>query len=111
MPKVVTSTELQKNTRAVIDWARTRGDAVIVETYSKPMVAILPFDKYQDYLRHKQKQKEARAERFERLRQFAERNAAFSGLSEEDASALVEEARTEVYQLEQERAGSPGADG
>jgi len=36
MPKVVTSTELQKNTRAVIDWARTRGDAIIVETYNKP---------------------------------------------------------------------------
>lgn len=108
MPKVVTSTELQKNTRSVIDWARTRGDAVIVETYNKPMVAILPFDKYQDYLRYRQRQREARVERFERLRQFAEQNVAFSGLSEEEASALVEEAREEIYQLRQERAGGPG---
>ncbi len=108
MPRVVTSTELQKNTRAIIDWARTRSDAIIVETYNKPMVAILPFDKYQDYLRHKQRQREARVERFERLRQLAEQNTTFGDLSEEEASALVEEAREEIYQLRQEEeAGSP----
>ena len=104
MPRVVTSTELQKNTRTVIDWARTRDDAVIVATYGKPMVAILPFGKYQNYLRHQQRQKETRVERFERLRQLAEQNAAFSGLTEEEALALVEEAREEIYQLEQEKA-------
>lgn len=103
MPKVVTSTELQKNTRNVIDWARTRGDTIIVETYGKPMVAILGFDQYQDYLSYKERQREARVERFERLRQFAEQSAVLSGLSEEEASALVEQAREEVYQLTQGR--------
>lgn len=110
MPRVVTSTELQKNTRNVIDWARTRDDAVIVATYGKPMVAILPFDEYQDYLRHKQRRRETRVERFERLRQLAEQNAAFSGLTEEEASALVEEVREEIYQLEQEKAGDSSHD-
>lgn len=105
MPRVVTSTELQKNTRTVIDWARTRDDAVIVATYGKPMVAILPFDEYQDYLRHKQRQKETRVERFERLRQLAEQNADFAGLSEAEASALIEEAREEIYQLRQRKTG------
>jgi len=106
MPRIVTATELQKNTREVIDWVRTRSDEVVVETYNKPMVAILPFVKYQDYLRQRQTQKESRTERFERLRQLAEQNAAFSGLSEEDASALIEEVREQVYQLGQEKAGT-----
>jgi PHD/YefM family antitoxin component YafN of YafNO toxin-antitoxin module len=67
MPKVVTSTELQKNTRTVIDWVRTRGDTVIVETYGKPMVAILTVDEYEDYLRYQEKQQRFRPE-MERLR-------------------------------------------
>ena len=53
MPKVVTSTELQKKTRDVIDWARTQGDAIIVETYGKPMVAILDVTEYEELLRIK----------------------------------------------------------
>lgn len=53
MTKVVTSTELQKNTRNVIDWARTRGDTVIVETYGKPMVAIMDVEEYEALLRFK----------------------------------------------------------
>lgn len=53
MPKVVTSTELQKNTRDVIDWARTRGDTVLVETYGKPMVVILDVAEYEELVRIK----------------------------------------------------------
>jgi hypothetical protein len=105
MPGIVTFTELQKNTMTVINWARTRDDAIIVATCGKPMVAILPFGKYQDYLRHKQRQKETRVERFERLRKLAEQNADFAGLSEAEASVLVEEVREEIYQLEQEKTG------
>jgi prevent-host-death family protein len=47
MPRVVTSTELQKKTRDVIDWARIERDTVIVENHGKPVVAILSFDEYQ----------------------------------------------------------------
>ena len=101
MPRIVTATELQKNTRAVIDWVRTRSDEGVVETYNKPMVAILPFAKYQDYLVHQQMQKASRTERFERLRQLAEQNADFNKLSAEDAAALVEEVREQVYRLGQ----------
>lgn len=100
MSKVISSTELQKNTREVIDWTRTKGEAVVVETYGKPMAAILSFDEYQAYLQYKQ----ARAQRFARLRQAAAENAAFSQLSEAEAMALVEQARQEVYEQRDDEA-------
>jgi hypothetical protein len=93
MGKVVSSTELQKNTREVIDWARIKGEAVVIETYGKPMAAILSFDEYQTYLQYKQ----ARAQRFARLRQAAAENAALNRLTADEAMALVEQARQETY--------------
>ncbi len=94
MTKTVTSTELQTSTRDVIDWARTRGEAVVVQTYGKPMAAILSYDEYQRYLQYKR----ARRQRFKRLEQAAAENAAFNQLTEEEAQALVEQARQEIYE-------------
>jgi len=91
--KTVTSTELQKNTREVIDWARMRGEAVLIETYGKPMAALLSYDEYQSYLQYRQ----ARAVRFEQLRLAAAANAAENELSEEEALALVDDERQALY--------------
>jgi PHD/YefM family antitoxin component YafN of YafNO toxin-antitoxin module len=93
MSKVVSSTELQKKTREVIDWARIKGEAVVVETYGKPMAAILSYEEYQTYLQYKQ----ARAQRFARLRQAAAGNADLNRLTVEEALAVVEELRQELY--------------
>ena len=98
MSKVVSSTELQKKTREVIDWARIKGEAVVVETYGKPMAAILSYDEYQAYLQYKQ----ARAQRFARLRQAAAENASLNHLTEEEALALVDQARQELYEQQSE---------
>ena len=92
MPKTITSTELQKSTRETIDWARTRGEAVVIETYGKPMAAILSYDEYQAYVQYKQ----ARAARFAQLRAAAAANAA-AGLSEAEALALVEAERQALF--------------
>jgi PHD/YefM family antitoxin component YafN of YafNO toxin-antitoxin module len=92
MSKVVSSTELQKKAREVIDWARVKGEAVVIETYGKPMAAILSYDEYQAYLQYKL----ARAQRFERLRKAAAENAAFNHLTAEEAMALIKGAREEV---------------
>ena len=100
MSRVVTSTELQKKTREVIDWTRTRGEPVIVETYGKPMAAILSYSEYESYLRYK----EARAARFARLRQAATENAAGADLTEEEALALIDEVRQELF--DGQRAGN-----
>jgi len=94
MSKTVSSTELQKSTREIIDWARVRGEAVVIETYGKPMAAILSYDEYQNYLQYKQ----ARARRFARLRRAAAENAGLQPLSEEEALTLVEQVRQELYE-------------
>ncbi len=93
MPKTITSTELQKNTREVIDWTRTRGEPVIVETYGKPMAAVLSYTEYQVYDQYRQ----ARATRFAQLRAAAADNAAGNDLSEAEAMALVDAARQELF--------------
>jgi len=54
MAKRVSATELQKNAREIIDWTRMKGEAVVIETYGKPMAAILSYDEYKDYLAYKQ---------------------------------------------------------
>lgn len=95
MPKVITSTELQKQTRETIDYARVERDAVIVETYGHPMAVILSYDEYQAYVAYRQSEDQREA-RFALLRETAARNAAYSGLTEEEAIKLVEEVREEV---------------
>lgn len=95
MPRVVTSTELQKNTRNVIDWARTRGDTVIVETYGKPMVAILDVAEYEALLRFKQAHiREGFDEALDQIRK------ATRDLSPETVNRLVDTAR-EAVRVEQ----------
>ena len=92
MPKIITSTELQKQTREAIDYARVERDAVIVETYGRPMAVILSYEEYQSYMGYKANQ-DARAERFARLREAAAQNAAYNQLSEEEGMQLVERER------------------
>ena len=93
MPRVITSTDLQKKTREMIDWTRTRGEPVVIETYGKPMAAILSYDEYQAYQQYKQ----ARAARFARLREAAALNAAANNLTEAEALALVDAVRQTVF--------------
>lgn len=98
MPKVITSTELQKQTREAIDYARVERDAVIVETYGRPMVVILSYDEYKAYMEYKAGL-EQRAVRFALLREAAAENEAYNELSEEEAMQLVEEVRQEIAGL------------
>ncbi len=95
MPKVITSTELQKQTREAIDYARIERDAVIVETYGRPMAVILSYDEYLAYMNYKAGQEE-RAARFALLRDAAGQNAAYNQLSEKEAIQLAEEGRQEI---------------
>jgi len=98
MSRTITATELQKNSRAVIDWARLRGEPVIVESYGKPMAAILSYDEYLTYQQYKQ----ARAERFAQLRAAAAANSAANKLSEAEALALVEAERQALFDERQQ---------
>ncbi len=93
MSKTITSTELQKNTREVIDWTRTRGEPIIVETYGKPMAAILSYTDYQAYDQYRQ----ARTARFAQLRAAAAANAELNELSDAEALALVDAERQLLF--------------
>jgi len=95
MPKTITSTELQKQTREAIDYARVERDAVIVETYGRPMAVILSYDEYKAFMAYKAGRKQ-RAAQFTLLREAAAENAAYNALSEEEAMQLVEEVRQEI---------------
>ena len=67
-----------------------------MEAPRQPSVVIMRFDEYEAYLRYK----EARRERFARLKAFADQTAAHSGLNEAEALALADEAREEVYRAQ-----------
>jgi len=60
MPKVIKTTDLHNRTRDVLEWARIDGEEVVVQYFGKPAVVILAFDKYQDYLRYKNQEREKR---------------------------------------------------
>ena len=95
MPKVISSTELQKQTRETIDYARVERDAVIVETYGRPMAVILSYEEYKSYMAYREAEAQREA-RFAFLRESAEKNAVYNGLSEEEAIRVVEEIRAEI---------------
>lgn len=99
MLKTVNFADLQKNVRTVVDWASNENDTVVVEKYGRPLVVILPFNEYENYLTFREKWSELPPTGFEWLRWAAEQNAAFNNLSEEEAFSLAEQAREEVYQL------------
>ena len=94
MSKTITSTELQKKTREMIDWARMEGEAIVIQTYGKPMAALVSYDEYQNYLQYKQ----ARADRFALLRETADDNEAYNSLTEAEAMAIVEQTRQEAHE-------------
>ncbi len=98
MFKTITSTELQKKTREMIDWTRMNSEPVIIQTYGKPMATLVSYDEYQNYLQYKQ----ARNGRFARLQQAAAENTAYNDLTEVDAMTLVEQARQESYERRME---------
>ncbi len=58
MERVVSSTELQKKTREIIDWTRVNGEPVVIQTHGKPMAAILSYQDYQKWLQYVAAEKE-----------------------------------------------------
>jgi prevent-host-death family protein len=58
MSRVIKTTDLHNKTRDVLDWARIDGEEVVVQYFGRPAVVILSFDKYQDYLKYKDEQRQ-----------------------------------------------------
>lgn len=49
-PQVISSTLLRTHTRDILEQAKFRGEHFIVETFGKPMVAIVGVEEYWDLL-------------------------------------------------------------
>lgn len=92
MPKVITSTELQKQTREAIDYARVERDAVIVETHGRPMAVLLGYEEYQGYLMFKIAQQE-RERQATVLRETDAAHATDYQFSENETRPPVDEVR------------------
>ena len=60
--KSVSSSELHRNTREVIDEVRVSGEPVVVENYGKPMVVVISIAAYEAYLRYQTKNNKADTE-------------------------------------------------
>jgi hypothetical protein len=50
-PQVISATQLRTKTRDILELARFRGEHFIVETFGKPMVAIVGIDEYWDFVK------------------------------------------------------------
>lgn len=90
MPKTLSSVEAKNRLGALIAWAVTNQDEVIVEHHGKPRAVIMAYDEYERVkeFRQQSRRQEILA-RLDRLRQeVSERNA---DLTEDEALALADQ--------------------
>jgi prevent-host-death family protein len=92
MTETIQSTDLRRRLREVLDRVRLKRDPVIVQSYDTPQAVLIP---YEDFVAFREWQA-IRAQRqawLAELRAIAEEVSARAALSEDDAAALIEEAR------------------
>ena len=92
MSETIQSTDLRRRVREVLDRVRLKGEPVIVQSYDTPQAVLIPYEDFESY-------RAWRAERVERqawlaeLRAIAEEVSTRAALTEDEAAALIEEAR------------------
>jgi PHD/YefM family antitoxin component YafN of YafNO toxin-antitoxin module len=91
MTVILKSTEVQQNFGAMLDRAMSDDD-VIVERYGSPRVAIVNYRRYQALL---EAERELIRLRLQQASAAAAQRAEM--LTDDEVTALIEEARTEVY--------------
>ena len=95
MPRTVSASEAKNRLGTLIQWTLSNQDEVIVESYGRPRVVIMPYDEYQNIveLREQARRKQALAQ-LEKLReQIQARN---QDLTEEQAFDLADRFAREV---------------
>jgi prevent-host-death family protein len=98
MERQIGATDLRQKLTDVIQAVREEKATYVVETFGRPQVAIIDIDQYRHFLQFQLE----RAEFFRGLDQIATENAQRNtDLTEEEALALIEQARQEVWEEEQ----------
>lgn len=90
--ETIQSTELRRRMRAVLERVRMRRKPVIVQSYDTPQAVLIPYEDFEAY----REWLESRAQRqawLAELRAIAEEVSARAALKEEEAAALIDEAR------------------
>ena len=95
MTENVQSTDLRRRVREILDRVRMGGEPVVVYTYGTPQAVIIPYDEFDAYQTWKSRQQQRQAWLAE-LQAIAEQVSARAALSDDQAAALIEEAKRET---------------
>jgi prevent-host-death family protein len=95
MTATIQSTDLRRRVREVLDRVRMERQPVIVRVYDAPQAAIIPYEDFEAYQAWRAR-RQKRAAWLAELRAIAEEVSARAALSEEESSALIEEAIEET---------------
>lgn len=92
MAKSVKSTDLRRRIRQVLDQVLKEGEPVVVQTYDTPQAVLIPYDEYEEYKTWRERRQQ-RAAWLAELQSIAEEVSARAALTDEEAEALIEEAK------------------
>lgn len=92
MIETVQSTDLRRRVREVLDQVRIKREPVIVQSYDTPQAVLIPYEDFESYRAWLASRTQRQAWLAE-LRAIAEEVSARAALSEEEAAALIDEAR------------------
>ncbi len=92
MIETIQSTELRRRVREVLDRVRMKREPVIVQSYDTPQAVLIPYEDFEAYRAWLASRAQRQAWLAE-LRAIDEEVSARAGLTEEEAAALIDEAR------------------
>ena len=93
MVETIQSTDLRRRVREVLDRVRLKGEPVIVQNYDTPQAVLIPYEDFETY-RAWQAGRAQRQAWLAELSAIAEEVSARAALTEDEAAALIDEART-----------------
>jgi prevent-host-death family protein len=99
-PVTLPATKVRRNFGDVIQRTYSGDEHFIVERDGLPVVAIISMAEYQELLQARgqhEREKEQRLQQFDRLSRKMGQRVQQMGLSEEDADALIEDTRQQLY--------------
>ncbi len=95
MAVIIQSSELRRRVREVLDRVRMEQEPVIVRTYGRPQAVLIPYEQFEAYQAWQSRQRE-RVVWLAELRNIAEEVSARAALSDDEASALIDEAVRDI---------------
>ena len=93
MTETIQTTDLRRRVREILDRVRIKREPVIVYTYDTPQAVLIPYDEFEAYQSWQTRQQQRQTWLAE-LRAIALDVSSRAALSDEQAAALIDEAKT-----------------